>query len=70
MRDRYPAGTDLTAWVDPADPAHSVLEREFRPRYLLGLLPLLFLFAGAALMRFGWKQLHAVGDVDEGRSEA
>ena len=69
IRDRYPAGSNLTAWVDPADPARSVLEREFRPRYLLGLLPLLFLFAGAALMRFGWKQLHAGGEFEERRPE-
>lgn len=57
--DRYPTGARSTAWVDPADPTRSVLEREFRPLYLLGLLPLLFLFAGAALMRFGWKQPRA-----------
>ena len=69
IQDRYPAGSDHTAWVDPADPAQSVLEREFRPRYLLGLLPLLFLFAGAALMRFGWKQLHAGGEFEERRPE-
>ncbi len=55
---------NLTAWVDPGDPTRSVLERDFRPRYLLGLMPLLFLFAGVALMRFGWKQLHA-GDERE-----
>jgi hypothetical protein len=60
--DRYPAGAQLTAWVDRDDPSRSVLEREFRPRYLLGLLPLVFLFAGAALMRFGWKQLRAASE--------
>ena len=63
--DRYPAGAQLTAWIDPEDPARSVLERGFRPRYLLGLLPLLFLVAGAALMRFGWRQLHAGGEFEE-----
>jgi hypothetical protein len=61
MRDRYPSGADLAAWVDPGDPTRSVLERDFRPKYLLGLMPLLFLIAGVALMRYGWKQLH-VGD--------
>ncbi len=58
MRDRYPSGADLVAWVDPENPARSVLEREFRLKYLLGLLPLLFLIAGAALVRSGWKKLH------------
>ena len=66
VRDRYKAGAQSTAWIDPDDPTRSVLEREFRPRYMLGLLPLLFLFAGAALMRFGWKQLHAVTELDQG----
>jgi hypothetical protein len=66
-RDRYRAGDQTTAWVDPADPTRSVLERNFRPRYLLGLLPLLFLFAGAALMRFGWKQLRTGGEVEDRR---
>ncbi len=68
-RDHYKAGARSTAWIDPADPTRSVLEREFRPLHLLGLLPLLFLFAGAALMRFGWKQLHAGGTYEVRRSE-
>jgi len=69
VRDRYRAGAQSTAWIDPDDPTRSVLEREFRPLYLLGLLPLLFLFAGAALMRFGWKHLHAVTEPEEGAPE-
>ena len=58
MRDRYKSGSEIVVWVDPDDPSRSVLEGRFRPRYLLGLLPLLFLFAGVALARFGWKKLH------------
>lgn len=58
-RDRYPSGTDHLAWVDPGDPARSVLERDFRPTYLLGLLPLIFLVAGVALTRFGLKKYRA-----------
>ncbi len=68
-RDRYKAGARSTAWIDPDDPTRSVLEREFRPLHLLGLLPLLFLFAGAALMRFGWKQLRAAPQLEGGRPE-
>jgi hypothetical protein len=67
--DRYPAGARVTAWVDRNDPPRSALEREFQPRHLVGLLPLLFLFAGAALMRFGWKQLRAGGDPVDRPSE-
>jgi len=69
VRDRYKAGSRSTAWIDPDDPTRSVLEREFRPRFMLGLLPLLFLFVGAALMRFGWKQLHDVTGLEEGAPE-
>ena len=59
MRERYPSGADFVAWVDPEEPNRSLLEREFRVMYLLGLLPLLFLIAGAALVRSGWKKLHS-----------
>jgi len=46
---RYPEGTALTCFVDPSDPSRSVLERGFRPLYLIGLFPLFFLVAGLAL---------------------
>ena len=47
--DRYPPGAVATCWVDRDDPSRSVLERRLRPIHFLGLLPLLFLLAGAAL---------------------
>lgn len=44
--ERYPAGSSTTCHVDPDDPSRSVLENGFRPAYLIGLFPLIFLFVG------------------------
>jgi hypothetical protein len=56
---RYPDGSTGTCWVDPGNPGRSVLEKGFLPMHLLGLLPLIFLIAGAALSRWALAQLHA-----------
>ncbi|HZZ42360.1 MAG TPA: DUF3592 domain-containing protein [Tepidisphaeraceae bacterium] len=40
--------TQTTCYVNPADPADSVLLRNFTPTFFLGLTPLLFTLAGAA----------------------
>ena len=37
---RYPDASTGACWVDPGNPGRSVLERDFRPLQLLGLLPL------------------------------
>ncbi len=50
VRDRYPVGSTHHCWVDPGGPSRSVLDREFRPKHLLGLVPLVFLIAGLALL--------------------
>jgi hypothetical protein len=47
--ERYREGRDVNCWVDPDDPSVSVLDRAFRPVYLIGLFPLVFLIAGLAL---------------------
>jgi len=54
---RYPDGSTGSCWVDPGQPGRSVLERGFRPLHLLGLLPLIFFFAGAVLSRWAWRQM-------------
>jgi hypothetical protein len=54
--DRYPEGSESVCFVDPEDPTRAVLVREFRPAYLVGLFPLLFLVAGAAVTRWGLRQ--------------
>jgi len=54
---RHSADSSGTCWVDPYNAGRSVLERRLRPIHLLGLLPLIFLIAGAALSRWAWKQL-------------
>ncbi len=51
--DRYPAGAGATCYVNPHDPTWAVLNRAFRPSYLVGLFPLLFLVAGAGVASWG-----------------
>jgi hypothetical protein len=46
--ERYPAGSTTVCYVNPDDPAEAVLSRDFRPAYLLGLLPVAMVFLGAA----------------------
>ena len=53
--DRYPDGAETSCWIDPGKPSRSVLERQFRPKQLLGLIPLVFVMAGGALANHGWK---------------
>jgi hypothetical protein len=54
--DRYPEGSDSTCFVNPRDATWAVLNREFRPAYLVGLFPLLFLLAGAGVASWGLKK--------------
>lgn len=44
--DRHPPGSRAICYVDPGDPGRVVLNRDFSAKYLIGLFPLLFLFAG------------------------
>ena len=53
LADRYPAGHHTVCFVDPGDPTLAVLDRSFRPVYLVGLAPLLFLGAGLAVAAHG-----------------
>ncbi|MEJ2583316.1 MAG: DUF3592 domain-containing protein, partial [Acidobacteriota bacterium] len=53
--ERVPEGTAATCWVDPRSPNSSVLDREVRPKFLLGLLPIVFIIAGLAVAGHGWK---------------
>ncbi len=63
--DRYPGGTDTSCWIDPGAPSRSVLERQFRPKHLLGLIPLVFVLAGAALANHGRKLMGSRRGVEE-----
>jgi hypothetical protein len=47
--DAYPQGAEITCFIDPDDVSRSVLDRGFRPAYLIGLFPLVFLLAGIGL---------------------
>jgi hypothetical protein len=63
--DRYTDGTATTCWVKSGNPARSVLDRQFRPRYLLGLIPLVFVIVGGALAIHGWKLMRSRQSKDE-----
>ena len=52
--DRYAEGSETVCFVDPDDPTRAVLVRDFRPAYLVGLFPLIFLVVGAAVARWGF----------------
>jgi hypothetical protein len=56
---RYPKGSAATCWVDPRNPAKSVLDRQLRPKHLLGLIPLVFVLAGWAIAHHGRKKMRA-----------
>jgi hypothetical protein len=56
---RYPDRSSATCWVNPRNPSKSVLERQFRPKHLLGLIPLVFVLAGGAIANHGRKQMRA-----------
>ena len=45
--NKYPPGTNTVCYVSPENPADSVLNRNFTTDMLFGLIPLLFVFAGA-----------------------
>jgi hypothetical protein len=57
--NRHPRGSATTCWVDPGKPSRSVLERQFRLKHLLGLIPLVFVLAGWAVANHGRKQLRS-----------
>jgi len=55
--DRYPDRSPASCWVNPRDPSKSVLDRHFRLKHLLGLIPLVFVLAGWAIAHHGWKKM-------------
>jgi hypothetical protein len=59
MVKRHPTGSSGHCYVNPADPSKSVLERQFRPHFLLGALTLMFLIAGLAVGVHGLKKMRA-----------
>jgi hypothetical protein len=53
---RYPPGTRTVCYVNPADPSAAVIDRSPGPRYLVGLVPLLFLAVGVGGVVFALRQ--------------
>ena len=69
---RYSAGSKAVCHVNPKDPTQAVLERGFTPMMWVGLLPLLFFFAGlvgmCSVLRTRRAQSLSVGLQNEGFS--
>src|SRR6185295_6349318 len=63
-----PAGTRTICYVDPRHPEDAVLDRAFRPIYLLGLIPLVFVAVGgigmAAALRYRQRKAAGSGAPD------
>jgi hypothetical protein len=66
---RYPDRSSATCWVNPRDPSKSVLDRQFRLKHLLGLIPLVFVLVGWAVANHGRKQMRVRRDADEMTTE-
>lgn len=66
--DRYPPGVAVSCFVHPEDPSRSVLDRRPRPVYLIGLFPLVFLLAGAALTTGTLKSSRSTAAVVSGQA--
>ncbi len=67
---RYPDRSSATCFVNPRDSSKSVLERKFRLKHLLGLIPLVFILAGWAVANHGWKQIRVRRSTEEITAEA
>jgi hypothetical protein len=67
---RYPPGIRATCYVDPDAPGEAVLTRDFQPAYLVGLFPLLFVFAGAFGMRWAFSKARQASTPAESRQAA
>ncbi len=52
----YPPGTSTVCYVSPENPADAVLNRNFTADMLFGLIPLLFVFAGAGGLIYTMKR--------------
>ena len=64
--DMHQAGNSTTCFVDPGNPSRSVLDRGFRPQYLIGLFPLAFLLAGLGLTAHSFRsRLQSVPEISE-----
>ena len=66
---RYPDRSSATCWVSPRNPSKSILEREWRLKQLIGLIPLVFILAGWAVANHGWKQMRVRRAADDLTSE-
>lgn len=64
--NHYPPGIRATCYVNPRKPCEAVLDRNFRPAYLLGLLPLVFVGTGAAGLV--WTMARARGSSAPGKA--
>ena len=54
--DQYPPGKTITCYVNPSKAAEAVVMRDFNAGLLVGLCPLAFTLAGAAMLRGSFRK--------------
>ncbi len=64
---QYPAGHAFTIYVNPADPADSVIIRDYSPSLLMGLIPLVFAIIGIAILYIGFRNKQPQLDMAQSR---
>ena len=52
-----PPGKEITIYVDPADPAESIIDRSMKWILIIGLFPIIFIVVGAVIMISGFRNL-------------
>jgi hypothetical protein len=57
VRDRYPAGKQVTCYVNPNNPTQAAINRGFNPSILLGFIALIVVNIGLFAMGVGWRWL-------------
>jgi hypothetical protein len=62
---RYPKRKNFTIYVNPVNPAESVITRNASPSLLLGLIPLVFAIVGAVIIVAGFRAKGGNAKLDE-----
>ena len=64
---QYPKGHTINVYVNPADPTESVIKRDASKSLLIGLIPLIFVFVGIAIIIAGFRAKKAELDAAQSR---
>lgn len=64
---QYPKGHQFNLFVNPADPAESVIKRDYSLSLLFGLIPVIFAIVGIAVMMAGFRNKKPTLDMSQAR---